>query len=393
MKLKIVLCLLLLLSLSFSPQLFPKVHSVDKIAELDRQKKELEKRKEDLESKIARDNQLIKELTYSENTLSEELNQLEVTLQQTGQELELMKVEEELFRVQYVRSLEESQILRSSIELKEKRSNELIVTLYKNYMLNYTAYLLSSKSINEIIDNSLFLQYLFEADKHYFIKLKQEKAQLEDNKLKEIVLQENLYQKKSEKEKKEEELTLLAKDKVTQINEITHRKQITAAGREQDLRQYDAIEAQIREVIRLRAEEILRQKVSMTPMGPVIWPLAGYVSSPFGMRMHPIFGVNRMHTGIDIDAPLGSPIVSAAEGVVAFSGWLGGYGNTVIVQHDQVHTTLYAHLNSLPVDKDQDLEQGEILGYVGMTGWTTGPHLHFEIRKNGDPVNPASYLP
>jgi murein DD-endopeptidase MepM/ murein hydrolase activator NlpD len=260
-------------------------------------------------------------------------------------------------------------------------------------MLNYTAYLLSSKSINEIIDNSLFLQYLFEADKHYFIKLKQEKAQLEDNKLKEIVLQENLYQKKSEKEKKEEELTLLAKDKETQINEITHRKQMTAAEREQDLRQYDAIEAQIREVIRLRAEEILRQKVSMTPMGPVIWPLAGYVSSPFGMRMHPIFGVNRMHTGIDIDAPLGSPIVTAARGVVAFSGWLGGYGNTVIVQHDQIHTTLYAHLNSLPVDKDQDLEQGEVLGYVGMTGWTTGPHLHFEIRKNGDPVNPASYLP
>jgi murein DD-endopeptidase MepM/ murein hydrolase activator NlpD len=393
MKLKIVLCLLLLLSLSLYPQLSPRVHSVDKIAEYDRQKKELEKRKEDLESKIARDNQLIKELTYSENTLSEELNQLEVTLQQTGQELELMKVEEELFRVQYVRSLEESEILRSSIELKEKRSNELIVTLYKNYMLNYTAYLLSSKSINEIIDNSLFLQYLFEADKHYFIKLKQEKAQLEDNKLKEITLQENLYQKKYEKEKKEEELTSLAKDKETQINEITRRMQMTAAAREQNLRQYDAIEAQIREVIRLRAEEILRQKVSMTPMGPVIWPLAGYVSSPFGMRMHPIFGVNRMHTGIDIDAPLGSPIVSAAQGVVAFSGWLGGYGNTVIVQHDQVHTTLYAHLNSLPVDKDQDLEQGEVLGYVGMTGWTTGPHLHFEIRKNGDPVNPASYLP
>ena len=146
-------------------------------------------------------------------------------------------------------------------------------------------------------------------------------------------------------------------------------------------------------MIRLRAEEILRRKVSMTPMGPVIWPLAGYVSSPFGMRMHPIFGVNRMHTGIDIDAPLGAPIVAAARGVVAFSGWLGGYGNTVIVQHDQIHTTLYSHLNSLPVDKDQELEQGEILGYVGMTGWTTGPHLHFEIRKNGDPVNPASYLP
>ena len=173
MKLKVVLCLFLLLSLTLYPQLSPRVQSVDKIAELDLQKKELEKQKEDLELKIARDNQLIKELTSSEGALSEELNQLEVTLQQTGQELELMKVEEELLRVQYVRSMEESKILHSSIELKEKRSNELIVTLYKNYMLNYTAYLLSSKSINEIIDNSLFLQYLFEADKHYFIKLKE----------------------------------------------------------------------------------------------------------------------------------------------------------------------------------------------------------------------------
>jgi murein DD-endopeptidase MepM/ murein hydrolase activator NlpD len=389
--------LILFISLSFFyvvlPIKTPQVLSSDIIIKLDREVKELEQKKQEIERRIASKQYEIRNLSETKDHLYEERNRLENELASVAEALELIKIEEELFRVLYTRSTEQNRLLTDSIDLKEKRSNQLIVTLYKNYMLNYTAYLLSSKSINEIIDNSLFLQYLFEADKNYFVKLKTEKEQLKSNILEQVQLQEDLYLKKSEKEKKAQELKELEEKKAIQIAGIITKEQIAQSILQNYLNEQDAIESQIQESIRKKAEEILKQKVLTTPMGPVIRPLAGYISSRFGMRMHPIFGVNRMHTGVDIDAPNGTPIVAVAYGIVAFSGWLGGYGNTVIIQHDEKHSTLYAHMSSLPVDKDQVVQQGELVGYVGMTGWTTGPHLHFEVRVYGDPVDPELYLP
>ena len=123
-----------------------------------------------------------------------------------------------------------------------------------------------------------------------------------------------------------------------------------------------------------------------------IWPAQGPVVSPFGMRWHPILGGYRMHTGIDIGAPYGAPIVASADGVVLFVGWYGGYGNTVIVDHGNTLSTLYAHCSAILVNQGQQVAQGQAIARVGATGYATGPHLHFEIRVNGVPVNPLSRL-
>jgi murein DD-endopeptidase MepM/ murein hydrolase activator NlpD len=103
--------------------------------------------------------------------------------------------------------------------------------------------------------------------------------------------------------------------------------------------------------------------------------------------------VYRMHTGIDIDAPSGTPIHACTKGTVVFAGWLSGYGNVVIIQHNQTHSTVYAHQRVYFVQEEQAVEMGEVIGEVGSTGWSTDPHLHFEVRINGDPVNPMNYLP
>jgi murein DD-endopeptidase MepM/ murein hydrolase activator NlpD len=112
-------------------------------------------------------------------------------------------------------------------------------------------------------------------------------------------------------------------------------------------------------------------------------------TSGFGMRLHPIFQTMRAHQGIDYAAPTGTPAHSVGDGVVEFAGVQGGYGKTVIVRHSRNHTTLYAHLSSIHVRKGQSVQQGQVIGAVGSTGWSTGPHLHFEFRVNGIHVDPA----
>jgi murein DD-endopeptidase MepM/ murein hydrolase activator NlpD len=118
----------------------------------------------------------------------------------------------------------------------------------------------------------------------------------------------------------------------------------------------------------------------------LIWPASGPVTSPFGWRW------GRMHEGIDIGAPYGAPIHAAAAGRVIYCGWLGGYGNLTVIDHGGGLATAYGHQSSIVVSCGQDVSQGQTIGYVGSTGHSTGPHLHFEVRVNGAPVDPLGYL-
>ncbi len=119
-------------------------------------------------------------------------------------------------------------------------------------------------------------------------------------------------------------------------------------------------------------------------------PISGVrITSGFGMRRHPLLGYNKLHTGIDFGAPRGTPIKAAGEGVVQHAGWRGAYGRTVIIKHDGKYSTLYAHMSKTAnLKPGQKVRQGQVIGYVGSTGRSTGPHLHYEVRKNDKPINP-----
>jgi murein DD-endopeptidase MepM/ murein hydrolase activator NlpD len=121
-----------------------------------------------------------------------------------------------------------------------------------------------------------------------------------------------------------------------------------------------------------------------------IWPLRRRITSPYGMRV--INGRNDFHAGIDIGGPTGTNIVAAESGRVSYSGYMRGYGNVIILSHDRGYSTVYGHNSVNLVKKGQYVTKGNIIGKVGRTGNATGPHLHFEIRLNGKPVNPLSYL-
>lgn len=132
---------------------------------------------------------------------------------------------------------------------------------------------------------------------------------------------------------------------------------------------------------------------SFTPgSGAFSYPVRGRLTSPFGYRRHPIFKVVSFHSGVDLAAPYGTPVMASDNGRVIFNGWYGGYGKVVIVDHGMAFSTLYAHLSSATASRGKSIQKGETIGYEGQTGYSTGPHVHFEVRKNGRPQNPLNYL-
>lgn len=129
------------------------------------------------------------------------------------------------------------------------------------------------------------------------------------------------------------------------------------------------------------------------PGAPELWPVAGRITSSFGERQDPILtGEGEFHTGVDIAAPFGTPVHVAADGIVERAGWETGYGRVVVVDHGNGIETLYAHLSGLTVTAGQQVRCGQVIGYVGVSGRTTGPNLHYEVRIHNSPVNPHKYL-
>jgi murein DD-endopeptidase MepM/ murein hydrolase activator NlpD len=126
-----------------------------------------------------------------------------------------------------------------------------------------------------------------------------------------------------------------------------------------------------------------------TPKG---FPVEGRISSPYGKRKHPMNGTEEFHTGMDISAGSGSPVSATADGIVSFSGWSGGNGYLVVLEHGHGFSTFYAHNKKNVVEVGQKVKRGDVIGYIGTTGSSTGPHVHYEIWKNGKHVNPQQYI-
>lgn len=165
---------------------------------------------------------------------------------------------------------------------------------------------------------------------------------------------------------------------------------------ESRLAQLNREEAELKAFINQKRQnlEVLRklQEAALTGSAGFVRPALGAMGSGYGMRVHPILGYARLHAGIDFDGRTGDPVFASQSGVVISAGNLGGYGRTIIIQHRDGFTTLYAHLSRHLVSVGDVVNTGQRIGLIGSTGLSTGPHLHFEIRRNGNAVNPATYL-
>ena len=195
-------------------------------------------------------------------------------------------------------------------------------------------------------------------------------------------------------DKSDELAALRAAQAASQAAALAVRQQKTGAlkGVNQDLAELERQENQLLAESPAIAGVITGSSGSGSGTGSLIWPVSGPVTSPFGWRIHPILGYRKFHTGIDIGVGYGVPIHAADSGTVIYATWMGGYGNVIIIDHGNGLSTLYAHQSSLAVGTGAHVTRGQTVGYVGSTGFSTGPHLHFEVRVNGNPVDPMGYL-
>lgn len=168
-----------------------------------------------------------------------------------------------------------------------------------------------------------------------------------------------------------------------------HERQIMAMSRE-----LDQLRTESENELRMQQElvKFLQQRRSILQATPSIWPTRGLVTSGYGQRNSPWSGKMAHHRGLDIAAPIGTPVKAPADGVVTFSDYDGAYGRTIVITHGYGMTTRYAHLSASSVTVGQQVKRGELIGKVGNTGRSTGPHLHYEVHLSGVPTNPRNYL-
>jgi len=170
-----------------------------------------------------------------------------------------------------------------------------------------------------------------------------------------------------------------------------YRQELLARKMHEFLRQLN-VEARLEEVRQQEILHTLRNNKNILEATPSIWPTSGWVTSGFAWRTSPFTGKREFHKGIDISAPRGTPIYAPARGTVTFSGRDGSYGLSIRLKHNASLSTRFAHLHRIAIKNGQVVTRGELIGYVGNTGRSTGPHLHYEVRLNGVPVNPKRYI-
>lgn len=306
-----------------------------------------------------------------------QINELNDNISQTEEELEEAREKLQIIEQSY----------KENYELLEQR----MVALYEAGESSYLDVLLQSSNLIEFISNYFLITQLAEYDNDLLNQIEYERKTME---LTKGALEEKTTNLKELKAKKEQTALVLENTKTMQE---VYTAQLTQEEKEvqTEIQKYVTEQRNIEAQIQFALTGSKKYDFQYTG-GQFIWPVGKsgtYITSEFGNREHPIQGVEKLHSGIDIgNAGFGAPVLAAADGVVTYAGWLSGYGNCVMIKHSDSLITLYGHGQTILATVGKQVKQGETIMEVGSTGNSTGPHLHFEVRLNGTPVNPLPYL-
>lgn len=348
---------------------------------------------ESTESKLKANQEKQDELDVKINNLNKKTEEIEAKIKQANERIE--KINNESKKIK-----EEIKQLEKEITDNENTLGERLKVINNNYTLGYLKVILSSNSISDFLNNIYIVQEVVEQDKKMLKELENDKNEIEE--------------KKATLDKNKEEAKVIKNELVNDKESLEEDKAELKKLKEELINEEESLEEQLQKIAAENASNSnasnsnasnssdstsnnSSSKDSASSSGVISngsWPVPGYsrISSPFGYRIHPVLGVKKMHTGIDIPAPTGTPTVAVANGTVIYSGVQGSYGNTVMIRHDNGLVSLYAHNSSLVVKVGETVKKGQVVAKIGSTGRSTGPHLHFEIRVNGTAQNPLNYL-
>lgn len=323
-----------------------------------------------------------------EKAAQDKLDNLEETLESTGTKLseseaKLKQAAEKLTQLR-------EDLATAERGYQEKRAGTVarLRFLQRQKGIRGWAILLQSEDLSEFMGRRHQLKRVYVADSQILQELKGEADKIETQKLA-IEAQKN-------------EIALIAEqllNEKTSLTEQTESQKSLIARLSSDRKALEAAEDRLARDSRNLGIFIQQRVAARSGSGPIVWgtgqmlyPANARITSRFGWRVHPILGSRRFHAGIDFGASHGSTIRAADSGTVIFAGWYGGYGNAVVIDHGNGITTLYGHSSQLYVSEGQGVQKGQPIAAVGSTGLSTGPHLHFEVRLNGKPVDPLAYL-
>jgi murein DD-endopeptidase MepM/ murein hydrolase activator NlpD len=272
--------------------------------------------------------------------------------------------------------------------------NRRLVDIYESEPASTLEVVLGARSIQDALDQVQYMNEIGEQDRRIaaqvrYAKLQVKAARAKTKRLRATVQGETavISARTAQTRDVRNELIGAASDlSSTKQNKLTDLSKLTAAE-QAEASEIDSLQAASNDIAaRIRAAQARHGATSSPSAAGLIWPVNGPVTSPFGWRW------GRMHQGIDIGAPTGAPIEAAAAGTIIYCGWESGYGNLTVIDNGGNLATAYGHQSSIAVTCGEQVAQGQVIGYVGCTGHCTGPHLHFEVRIDGNPVDPMGYL-
>jgi murein DD-endopeptidase MepM/ murein hydrolase activator NlpD len=261
-----------------------------------------------------------------------------------------------------------------------------IVDIYEGEDLNYVDVVLGSTNMWTFLSRAYYLQQILKADTSLISQVRALKASIEADKSRQAsrVVQIGSLQNQLVGERKQ--ISSLADSKQQQIDRIEHDTRLMEQALAELEAESQAIEDQIR---RYQSTPAGIKRSARAFHGGLTFPVSGRITSTFGYRVHPITHIYKLHTGVDISVPTGTPVHAAADGTIIIAGWMPAYGYEVVIDHGGGVQTLYGHNSRLCVSVGQDVKRGQVIAKSGSTGYSTGPHVHFEKRVNGHPVNPG----
>lgn len=276
---------------------------------------------------------------------------------------------------------------KAKMEGRMKIYRQRLRDIYINGQINYLDVLLGAKDFSDFSSRMFLLQKIISRDLAMMDTIMKETAEIEARQKELDAQMADIEKMRSDLEEKQQKAEASKEERA----QLLYKAEEESRQADEDYDRLLAISENIASM--LRSLERSSSMPTSGGTGKFIWPVTGEITSYYGWRTHPVFGTTRYHSGMDIACDYGTPIVAADSGTVIYSGWMGGYGYAVMIDHGGGLVSLYGHNQELAVSEGQYVNQGQVISYAGSTGWSTGPHCHFEVRIHGEVTEPLDYLP
>jgi len=368
---------------SFSPAAGARATQAQ-VDNLREEKKDYERQRNEIQSKI-------NAIEFERMTELAKKSVLDDRIMLTGLEIDNINAIIYQYSILIKEKQYEVAIAQSAENAQYQKYKDRVRDMEENGVISYLELIFDSTSFSDMLARLDFIGDIMSADEKVYKDLIE--ARNETIAAKEALeqIKFEMEEEKAALEQKEAELKQQLEEANEFIRELEQNLQAERALRalvaEEEARIQNEINAKVEELRKIAEQQRLAKGT-----GELMWPANGSLTSGYGWRTHPVFGGKRFHNGIDIGAAHGSNVVAADSGTVIISAYSSGYGNYIVISHGNGMTTLYAHLSSRSVSSGTTVSKGQVIGLIGSTGVSTGPHLHFEVSVNGSRINPMSKL-